>query len=178
MNTKQLRISFWLSVIISFASLAPLGMIDSYLKNALSPLGIVSFEFCAYQSNCEPIVASWTGTAHSMAAMSLGLDYLFMLAYSAAICFGLLLAAPNLPSALQRLALLFAWGIWIAGGADAIENYHLFQMLLGQPVAAHQWGAAAAATIKFAIVVPALVVWLLATLWPRLSSSKRHKTTT
>jgi hypothetical protein len=173
MCTQQLRRWFWLSLAVATASLAALGIIDTHLKSSVSPLGIVSYELCAFQASCEAITSSWQGAQKSMAAMSLGLDYLFMLAYPATIFFGLNLRAPGLPSPLRRLALLLAWGIWVAGAADAIENYHLFQMLIGHATADHGWPATAAATIKFALLVPALLVWLLASAWTSSSNTKR-----
>jgi hypothetical protein len=173
LNTQHLRPWFWLSLAVTAASLAALGLIDTHLKNSVAPQGIVSFELCAYQASCDAITASWQGTQTSMAAMSLGLDYLFMLAYPATICLGLTMCAPSLPSPLRRLALLLAWGIWVAAAADALENYHLFQMLMGQPTADHGWPAAVAATVKFAVLVPALVAWLVGFAWPK-RSPKTH----
>lgn len=172
-NTQHLRLWFWLSLVLTAASLAALGLIDTHLKNSAAPLGVVSFELCAYQASCDAITASWQSAQTSMAAMSLGLDYLFMVAYPATICFGLNLCAPSLPGPLRRLALLLAWGIWLAGAADALENYHLFQMLTGHPTADHGWPATVAATVKFAVLVPALVAWLVACAWPK-RSPKTH----
>jgi hypothetical protein len=160
MNRQHLKTAYAISVVMALATLAALGLMDEHLKNAASPLGIVSFELCAYRANCQEIVGAWTAQAKAMAAMSLGLDYLFMVAYPAAICCGLLWAAPRLRPAFQRVAMALAWGIWLAGVADAVENYHLFQMLLGQPGAWHPWAATAAATLKFALLIPALLVWL------------------
>jgi hypothetical protein len=177
-NTKQQRIAFWLSLILSFASLAAMGIIDNYLKGESSPLGITSFELCAYQSTCEAITASWQGITQSMAAMSLGIDYLFMLTYPAALFFGLTLSSQNLPNALSRLSVFFAWAIWLAGVADAVENYHLFQMLIGHGVANHQWPATVAATIKFIILIPALLLWLISIALQRVASTRWVKVNT
>jgi hypothetical protein len=160
MNRQYLKTACAISAVMALATLAALALIDEHLKNTASPLGMVSFELCAYTANCHEIVGAWTTHAQIMAALSLGLDYLFMVAYPAAICFGLLWAAPRLRPAFQRVATALAWGIWLAGVADAVENYHLFQMLLGQPSTWHPWAATAAATLKFALLIPALLVWL------------------
>jgi len=175
MIIKQLRIGFWASLVIALAAFAVLCMIDIHLRKETSPLGIVSFELCAYQSSCEAITASWQGVTRSMVAKSLGLDYLFMLAYPAAICFGLLLFVSSLPGALQPITVLMAWGVWVAGAADAVENYHLFQMLIGRAAADHQWPATVAATIKFVFLAPALIGCLIAVTWDRISSRRRSK---
>ncbi|MFO1393529.1 MAG: hypothetical protein U1F09_07205 [Steroidobacteraceae bacterium] len=82
-----------LNVALAFAlvSFAALAAIDMSLRNPASPNGIVSFELCAYSGACRDIVAHWDPTTQLKAALSLGVDYLFMVAYPAAICFGLLL---------------------------------------------------------------------------------------
>ncbi len=156
MQRNTLKRLFWASLVLALISLAALGQVDSYLKTEASPLGVVSFELCAYTQNCSVIVASWQGVAQPMAGLSLGLDYLFMLAYPAAICFGLLLTAKLVPSRLQRVTVLAAYISCLAGVADAVENYHLFQMLIGAQESLHAWPAGIAATIKFTILIPSL----------------------
>lgn len=175
MNSKTLRMAYWLSLAFSTISLVALAMIDERLKTASSPLGIVSFELCAYTASCEAIVSSWQGSAQAMAAMSLGLDYLFMTAYPAAICCGLLLCKTALPAFLQRVSTVLAISVWIAGLADAVENYHLYQMLIGQASELHAWPASIAATIKFVLLVPPLLFWLASGVWHLLSSNRRLK---
>ncbi len=160
MSKQQLRIAYWISFVLAALSLAALGIIDEKLKGPVVPLGIVSFELCAYTANCGAMVSSWTGITQAMAAMSLGVDYLFMVAYPAVICFGLLIGKAALPAPLQKVVTTLAVAVWVAGLADAIENYHLFQMLVGQPVEQHAWIATMAATIKFVLLLPALVLWI------------------
>lgn len=157
---RSLRAAYWISLSLAAASLAALGLIDQTLKGPLTPLGIVSYELCAYTVNCADMVASWQGRALVMAAMSLGLDYLFMVAYPAAICFGLLICKASLPGGWQRAATWLAALVWLAGLADAVENFHLFQMLTGQAISAHAWPASSAATFKFVLLVPALLLWI------------------
>ena len=161
MPHRFLKYFFWASLVLTLATLFALAAIDEHLKNPVSPLGIVSFELCAFQSTCSAIQASWDAGARVYAAMSLGLDYLFMLAYPAAISCGLvLLLKKGGISPLRRPVMLMVYAIWLAGISDAVENYHLFQMLLGQSVIIHQWPATLAATLKFACLVPALALWL------------------
>lgn len=160
MQRNTLKRLFWASLVLALISLVALGQVDSYLKTEASPLGVVSFELCAYTQSCSAIVASWQGVAQPMAGLSLGLDYLFMLTYPAAICFGLLLTATLVPSRLQRATVLAAYISWLAGAADAAENYHLFQMLVGAQESLHAWAAGIAATIKFAVLIPTLALLL------------------
>ncbi|RZL10958.1 MAG: hypothetical protein EOP40_04455 [Rubrivivax sp.] len=168
---KYLKLAYWTSLVMAIATLAALGIIDQHLKTDASPLGIVSFELCAFSSTCAATTAAWGEEARLMAAMSLGLDYLFMVAYPMAICCGLLVLAPRLPGRFAGIATWLAWLVWVAGVADAVENYHLFQMLLGHSVDTHQWPATMAASIKFAALTPALLAWLVFAAWAALRSS-------
>jgi hypothetical protein len=168
MQQHPLRIVHWSSLTLAAVLLAALGIIDQHLKTQASPLGIVSFELCAHAAACQDMLAAWSPKAQLMAAMSLGLDYLFMLAYPVAIGSGLLLLAPRLPHTLGKCASWLAVLVCGAGLADAVENYHLFQMLAGSPVLAHQWSATLAASIKFVALLPPLLFWLLAALWRAL----------
>lgn len=155
---EPLKRALWASAALALASLAALALIDEHLKTPAAPLGIVSFEICAFDSSCDDILASWSASAKIHAAMSLGLDYLFMLAYPAAIGCGLLLLARQAPGSLRGAMGTMARAIWLAGLADAIENYHLFQMLSGSPLDSHPWLATLSATAKFACLVPALAL--------------------
>jgi hypothetical protein len=143
----------------SLAAFAALVAIDLSLRNAAAPNGIVSFELCAYAGSCLAILDAWDPTARLMAALSLGLDYLFMVAYPAAICFGLLLLVPRVPASLQGLTRAAAWLSWVAGGADALENYCLARMLLAPEAQQYAWPAAIFATVKFAVLGTTLA-WL------------------
>lgn len=172
MTAPQIRMAYWISLAVAAMSLTALGLIDQHLKGPITPLGIVSYQLCAYTANCADMVASWQGHTLTMAAMSLGLDYLFMVAYPAAICFGLLVCAGSLSGIWQRLAMWLAAVVWLAGLADAIENYHLFQMLTGHPLTDHAWPAAVAATLKFVVLVPALLLWLWGSI-RHLSATRR-----
>jgi hypothetical protein len=160
MQRDNIKWLFWLSFVLALASLASLGQIDTHLKTEASPLGIVSFELCAYTQSCNAIVASWKGDAQAMAGLSLGLDYLFMLTYPAAIFLGLHLTAAHVPSWLKNATLTAAYISWLAGVADAVENYHLFQILIGAQEVSHAWPASVAATIKFAVLIPTLSLLL------------------
>lgn len=169
---RSSKVIFRVSLVLTLMSLIALAIIDEHLKTPVAPLGIVSFELCAFQSACSAITASWSAEAKVYAAMSLGLDYLFMLAYPAAISCGLWLLAEKKPSPQRKWMMVLACAIWLAGLADSVENYHFFQMLLGQPVVKHQWFATLSATAKFVCLVPALACWLFGSAKSALSSNK------
>jgi len=160
MSPRWLRMATWISVVVALAALGVLGAIDRHLRGDTAPLGIVSYELCAYGGTCDAITASWQGRTRALAFFSLGFDYLFMVAYPAAISLALWHMRKTLPAVLRAAVPLLVGGIWLAGALDAIENYHLFQMLAGGPAERHAWPAAWAATIKFLIVLPALAACL------------------
>ncbi len=178
MAHRFLRPLFWGSLVLTLACLFALAVIDEHLKSTASPLGIVSFELCAFQSTCAAITASWDAETKLYASMSLGLDYLFMLTYSAAISCGLWLLVKRGATTLRTPMVLMSYTIWFAGLADVVENYHLFQMLMGQPIASHQWPATLSATVKFACLLPSLTLWLLGSVTSALSNSEKQAVAT
>ena len=117
-----------------------------------TPWGILSFELCAYGASCTAMVQSWNSSVQLQAALSLGVDYLFMVAYSATLFLALLMMADHVPSGLRRLTLGFAAAAWLVGAADALENYFLFQILLSPSNPQFARPATASATVKFALL--------------------------
>lgn len=161
MRNRRLEVRLaWLSLALALATLAALVPIDMHLRNGLAPLGIVSFEVCAYSGVCRAIVDAWGPVGRIWAGLSLGLDYLFMLLYSAVIFLALRLAGDPLPDKARRVTQWLAWTAWGAGAADAIENYALAQMLVAPDTLSQAWTAALAATVKFAVLGVALT-WLV-----------------
>jgi len=135
--------------------------IDAGLRNTTTPNGIVSFEFCAYTDSCHAALMAWGAEGQSLAMLSLGLDYLFMLLYPGFICVCLLLLARQLTPRLKQVTTFAAWIALAAGVADAIENYALIQIVLNQTDTYYGWLAALFATIKFSILgitLPWLIV--------------------
>jgi len=150
----------WASLALTLTTFAALIAIDLHLRNAASPRGIVSFELCAYFASCADIVNGWGPGGRVWAALSLGLDYLFMLLYPATIFLGLMLVVVHVPDRLKMLTSGVAWAVWGAGAADAVENYCLAQMLVSPAADGYAWPAALFATVKF-IVLGVSLAWLL-----------------
>lgn len=161
MNRTTLRPVFWALLALTLLTLAALGLIDEGIKTTASPLGIVSFELCAYRHACADILQSWDPLGKQLAILSLGVDYLFMMLYPATIFVGLLLVSSRVPAGLRTFTVWSAWGAWFAGIADAFENYFLAQMVLTNSVHGLAWPAAVAATLKF-VVFGSTLAWLIA----------------
>jgi hypothetical protein len=151
----------WLSLVLMLATLGALIAIDLHLRNAVSPRGIVSFELCAYAGSCRAIVEAWGPAGQVWAALSLGLDYLFMFLYAATIFLGLLLVLVHVPERLKILTIGAAWAVWGAAAMDAFENFALARMLVSPGAMSYAWPAALFATIKFAVLGVTLGWWLL-----------------
>lgn len=149
MARKQL---FYLSLMVTVLSFMALTALGSPLTNPQTPWGILSFELCAYGASCTAMVQSWSSSVQLQVALSLGVDYLFMVAYSATLFLALLVMADHVPSGLRRLTLGFAAAAWLVGAADALENYFLFQILLSPSNPQFAWPATASATVKFVLL--------------------------
>lgn len=131
------------------------------LVTAQAPYGIVSFELAGTPAQAQLILDSWDARAKQYAAFGLGFDYLFMLAYSAAIGLGCLLAAGVIRGRgwpLASLGVLLAWGMWLAALLDAVENFALLQLLLAG-TSNGGWPAVArlCAVLKFGLIFLGLV---------------------
>jgi hypothetical protein len=139
--------------------------VDGPLRTPASPNGIVSFEVAGDARTARAMIDAWDERARRYAAFSLGVDYLFMAAYSTTIALGCVWAAGVLgrrSAALAAAGVLLAWGQWLAGVLDAGENAALTTMLLGtvrDPWPAIAWWCAVP---KFVLIVAGLLYALAA----------------
>ena len=163
--------TFVLLFCLTIAVMMALNLLDVPLRTAAAPSGIVSFELAGQPDAAQRIVASWDEEARVYAALSLGLDYLFMLAYSTAIGLGCVLLSQRLPRFISLLGLYLAWAQWGAALLDALENYALIRVLLGTVQGGWPAVARYCALPKFTIIVLGLVYILgssLSLLWSRM----------
>jgi hypothetical protein len=122
--------------------------------------GIVAIQLAGNAEAVQEIIGSWDGPLLVRAGFSLGLDYLFMVAYATTIALACLWGASVLGPKFGWLAStgeLLAWGAWIAASLDAIENAAVLRQLLFG--AASPWAETAcwAATLKFTLIVLGLL---------------------
>jgi hypothetical protein len=159
--TNARSAAFPLFAAAALALLAVMNWIGAPLTTPAAPTGIISFELAGSPQDAAAILASWDLAAQRQAAFSLGLDYVFMLAYASAIG----LAAVKAGKPLARYAWpLSGWGHWVGWGAwlaallDAIENAALAKILLGgAPLSPWPQLAAVCAAAKFTLIFLALV---------------------
>lgn len=147
-------------LVASLLLLVCLNLLDRPLKTDAAPQGIVSFELAGSLPAATAMMASWGTRAKLFAAISLGLDYLFLVVYAAAIGLGCVLAANGLANRrvpIAALGMALAWGQALAALLDAVENYALIQVLLGTASRGWPFVARFCAIPKFALVAAGLV---------------------
>ena len=139
--------------------------LDTPLRNPVSPSGIVSFELAGTPDKANAIIKEWDLRAQLFAALGLGFDYLFMVAYGLTISLGVLIAASKHGGKFEKVGVYVGWGVLLAALFDAVENFALWRLLSGSATAFCPRVAAVSATIKFFLLVLglgfALVGWLL-----------------
>lgn len=158
------RITFALTLLI-FGVFAVIG---APLQTPAAPQGIVSFELATNVQQAQAMVDSWDRTATLWAAFGLGFDYLFMPIYALAASVACLWAARIFGehSFLAAPAgIPLAWGAWLAGCLDALENAALLRMLVIAPQNPYPQIARLAAQAKFALLLAAVCYALLALLF-------------
>jgi hypothetical protein len=114
--------------------------LKSYIDNngqAVTPHGIGSFELIHSAEEADKILHIW-GTAGKMsAALNLGFDYLFIVAYANTIALGCVWMAGLLRErkfvGLAAAGIFIAWLQWLAGVLDCIENAALIKILFAGP---------------------------------------------
>ena len=173
LSPKAQKITFIIFFILTIILLGCLQIIDTSLQTEEAPMGIVSFQLAGDLSNSLDIIESWNDageeTNQFYAGLSLGIDYLFMLAYAISIGLGCILLTKTLirkkhvlsSSFLPSLSNTLAWGAIIAALLDVIGNYILIRLLLGStsemlPVISFWF-----ATFKFLILGIALLYILI-----------------
>jgi len=175
MSSKLKNPFSWLSgddyanVIYIFAFLTlmllfSLTIIDRSLKTEPAPRGIISFELAKDFSSSTEILSSWDSTAKLNAALSLGLDYLFLVVYSfflALSCYVLSQKIAGFNNWLSGAGIGLAWMQFLAAIFDAIENYALIRLLFGSQQAYLPQAAFYFATIKFILITLGLLYLLI-----------------
>jgi hypothetical protein len=187
---KPLFITFLFLTLILFAVFR---ILDQSLRTDTAPNGIVSFELASTAHRAQAIIDMWTGrtliytdgensTAITLppgkpfsynavpiiyAAFGLGIDYLFMPVYALTLAVGTLLAAQKHTGLIKSLAALAGYGSFTAALFDAVENYALFQVLLGVYETGYPALAAFCAIVKFGLILFGILACLAGWLLPR-----------
>jgi hypothetical protein len=180
----HLRKPFFLGFLsLTLLLFAVFWILDQPLRTDAAPGGMVSFELAGTPLAAREITESWkqlsallgaTGkpnpdivnVAYAFAAFGLGLDYLFMPVYALALSFATLLIAQKHVGWMHSILVLAGYGAFAAALFDAVENYALFQVLLGRAESSYPEIAAACATVKFSLLLLGMLVVLMGWLFP------------
>ncbi len=178
LSTSGQKRAFVVLLILTLVVMVSLNALGGPLNTEVAPAGIVSFELAGELALAQSMVESWGPTGQVYAGLNLGLDYLFLVAYSSSIALGCVLVArglnksdaarPGSPDpgrkwgfgnplrAISDAGVLLAWAQFGAALLDAVENYALIRVLLGSQQAL--WPAVArwCAIPKFSIVAAGL----------------------
>jgi len=147
-------------ILLTLLFMFTLNWLGSSLITSPAPGGIISFEFAGNVQSSKAIIDSWDPRSQTIASLSLGLDYLFLVIYSNAIgmgCIWAMSAFATRSSILLSLGNLLAWGQWIAALFDGVENAALLELLLGEIQPPWPQVAQICATIKFSIIALGLI---------------------
>ena len=164
-------------LVLTLAVMAVLNVVDSPLKTGVAPQGIVSYELAGNVSAARAILDSWNPQARVYAGFSLGFDFLFMVLYSTTIAYACTWVSGGWRGKRRSLAsvgLLLAWGQWVAGLFDAVENGALWVMLAAAPAAPWPQIARWCATVKFALVLLGLAYAIVGGVWTVAGARRRR----
>lgn len=154
---RAARPSLWMWVILSLVLSVALARVGAPLVTQAAPLGIISFEFASTPEAAALMVASWGEEARQAASFSLGLDFLYLLAYANAIAGACAWAAASFRRPwLAQLGPRLAPALYAAAALDATENIALWYLLRGEEAAVWPALAAGCAAAKFALVLAGL----------------------
>lgn len=136
------------------------------LRNGMAPLGIVSLEMCLSSAESRGIIDSWDEDAREDARRLLCLDYFFIPVYTTALAvLGVMASRWFLDrglSSLATIAIVLAWGQWVAGLFDFTENSALLRILSMYPDIPEGLTVLAgwSARIKFLLIMMAVLCCL------------------
>ncbi len=149
--------------------------VNAPLITPAAPSGIVSFELARSLPNSQRILASWDGESRVSAGLSLGMDYLFILAYAGAIGLGCALVGERLEKGRgARLGFALAWGMWAAALLDGTENYALIRLLLGSRQTVWPLLARWCAIPKFVLVGAGLLYVVVGAVWIAVGAARNR----
>jgi len=154
----QLRV-FVVALLLTLPLMGAIHVTNAPLENPAAPTGMISFQLAGTLPRVQKILDSWDHGAQLSAALNLGIDYLYLVAYATAIGLGCVLLARHFASRLPLFALAgvgLSWGMLAALLLDAVENYALIRLLFGEQRELWPLIARWCAIPKFALVLAAL----------------------
>ena len=150
------------------------------LRTDVAPNGILSLQFAGNVEDVGRILQSWSPRARTVAAFTLGFDYLYMPLYAAGLSFLgatlTLVARRRGRPGLAGWVAGVAWLPWLAAAADAVENAAALEMVLGGPDTPWPTVVRTAALSKFALLAFVVGTLLAGTVAVLLRRASTHRT--
>lgn len=149
------------------ATFLGISLTDGHIQTPSAPHGIVSLQLCHLAATCQAILDEWGATGRGFAMFSLGLDYLFILLYSAGFIALLNITMRRLRPSWQAISTWVGRLVLLAGACDAVENLLLLNLLQTPSVLAFAVPAAYLAALKFLLLGVAALWVVFSFLAPR-----------
>lgn len=167
---RLLTWAFWAT--LSIILMLQLRALDSDLRSPDVPAGIVSYELAWSAERGGAVVTSWRrdGVVET-AKVSLGMDFVFLVAYPLMFFTAIRLLRRTPPARLDRLGGFAGWGVLACIPLDATENLLLWHMLDAGVSDGLMHLATISATLKFLLVLLA-ALWCLSAISRRLSGPR------
>jgi len=156
-SQKQRKRALVVLVTLALLIIIVFGFTGTTLNTDAAPYGIVSFEIAGSVARAEQIINSWDAPARERAAVSLGLDFLFIPVYVGAVILGIHMAADKIQG---RLATWRSWltiALLAAGLLDIVENIALLTILFQSPITPLPSIAKLCALPKFTLIIMGVV---------------------
>lgn len=172
----QLRVLL-LSLLPLSALIRAIIVTNTPLENPTAPYGMVSFQLAGSLDVSRTILNSWDQHARVLAALNLGIDYLYMVAYAFTIGLACVLLARRFVNHSTLLSLTgvgLSWGMLAALLLDAAENYFLIGLLMGEQQTLWPVLARWCALPKFGLVLAALAYLALGGVVALIFAAKRN----
>jgi hypothetical protein len=153
------QLAFVFALLLTVVLMRVIHVTNAPLVNPTAPIGMISLQLAGSLPDALQILASWDQEARIYAALNLGIDYLYMVAYAFVIGLGCVLLARRLAPRSPLLALVgvgLSWGVFVALLLDATENIFLIRLLLGDWQALWPIMVRWCAIPKFGLVLAAL----------------------
>ena len=148
---KKSVFGFLILFIISFIGMQYTG---NFLKNSVSPAGIVSFEFAKTPENVHKIIDTWKQmNVMHMVNLNMYIDFIFLIAYVGLIW--QLILYVSKPDKLNAMIIFLPF---IGGFFDVIENIFMLLMLKGSFIDELSQITFYIAAIKFTIIGLAILL--------------------
>lgn len=158
---------YWLFLVATVAIAAVLQYFGGQFASKRSPTGeqydIVAFELAHTPGRAGQIMETWGPEGVEAAVYQTWVDFLFPFAYANLLALGILalMSARGDGGFLAGLGRALAYGQWVAGALDVVENVALLRVLSGAVYSG--WTALAyyCALFKFGIIALALLYLLI-----------------